>query len=162
MEDLGYGSKVHNLVYKVGGTCKAYNKIASSFKGQYAEVKSLKIFHATLLSSTGMELLDCLDEAGLKRFESTLTNSKKNELQRARKTKRLMKKAEAFRHGRGELQDFREAYFYYLLVGKRGDIDVSEQLDELRAFLTNEDIDFAICVAKKGEDASKLQRWLCK
>ena len=49
----------------------------------------------------------------------------------------LMSKAEAFENVVGEIQDFREAY-YYLFIGKSGLMDVSGKLQELRRHL-NED-----------------------
>ena len=72
----------------------------------------------------------------------------------------LMSKAEAFENVVGEIQDFREAY-YYLFIGKSGLMDVSGKLQELRRHLNQDCVNFT-CLIKKGQKLVKMQTWFCK
>ena len=84
------------------------------------------------------------------------------QIKEARTVKFLMSKAEIIENRFGEVQDSREAIYYYLLIGKSDLMDVSEKLQELRVYLNEDGLKHLTCLAKNGQKLSKMQTWFCK
>ena len=84
------------------------------------------------------------------------------QIKEARTVKFLMSKAETFENRFGEVQDLREAYYCYLLIGIFDLIVVSEKLLELHVYLNEDGLNRLTCLANNGQKLSKMQTWFCK
>lgn len=67
-----------------------------------------------------------------------------------------------FEMGIGRIENLEEAYRLYLLASAMGSLDAAYAKDRIRDSLTEEEIETAKCLAKKGRNPSWISRQFCK